>query len=158
MKPGWRRFRFFFPHLHVNLVSDSASKDCSIPPFPILRSPLRSGSYLPLFDSIFCVDFFHENPLRFDEELNWNTEGGNGTNRFATLLFYLSDVPLGGETIFPDASVWWHEPTQSVVSSGRPPTLEPPFDFSRYCRESPPPSTPTADSTSIPSVAGLENI
>lgn len=37
-------------------------------------------------------------------DVKYDTTRG-GTNRFATVLFYLNDVEMGGETVFPNAAV-----------------------------------------------------
>lgn len=54
---------------------------------------------------VFCLPFFD------------SCSSGNGTNRFLTVLFYLSEVALGGETIFPLAEEWWDENKNASVSN-----------------------------------------
>merc|ERR1712129_532301 len=60
--------------------------------FQVLRYKLKQA-YIPHMDS-----------FEFDasQDHNWNPTKG-GTNRFATLFVYLSDVDEGGQTVFPKA-------------------------------------------------------
>ncbi|CEG49041.1 RxLR-like protein [Plasmopara halstedii] len=46
-------------------------------------------------------DYF---PLNSSEKFNYDPRTG-GSNRFATVFLYLSDVPLGGQTVFPLADM-----------------------------------------------------
>ena len=51
-----------------------------------------SQAYVPHTDYF----AYHTSP-----DHDWDPRNGNGTNRFATVFLYLSDVESGGETVFP---------------------------------------------------------
>jgi len=60
--------------------------------FQVLRYQMKQA-YVPHMDSF---------PIGSSQDHNWDPAAG-GTNRFATLFVYLSDVEEGGQTVFPKA-------------------------------------------------------
>jgi len=72
--------------------------------FQVLRYELKQA-YISHMDSF---------PLHTSTDHNWDPSKG-GTNRFATLLVYLSDVDEGGQTVFPNVPVETPTPVPEVA-------------------------------------------
>ena len=49
-----------------------------------------------------CAYNSHLDYIESSNDIKYDTSRG-GTNRFATILFYLNTVPEGGETVFPNS-------------------------------------------------------
>ncbi|TDH70673.1 hypothetical protein CCR75_002910 [Bremia lactucae] len=71
----------------------------------------QKQAYIPHYD------YF---PINLTENFNFNPHRG-GSNRFATVVLYLSNVPLGGQTVFPLAE----------MPSDLPMKYRHPFEFTR---------------------------